>query len=1590
MAMNTTCGRSDLPSLGLRLRRGLHRAATTALLAVGIASSTQSQTTLAPLSVANESPNSYNCDVYRWYDSAGKQRTAALSRNNAADPGGSRGGVLYQYRFTPAGATTERVISGTGAHSAYNGFGYVVTHYTGGNAYVSNLTTGTYTKVFTGRHHAIHQFKLTYPINGIAITATIHWYFATGQDNPVYAITYDTSAAGTGGFTVDIDSRSPYGDMQFGGDGTNPNVSGVAWGDKYKFTSLGDPVTPQSAWDYSQPNTVPYTQMWITSPDAEMGAVQTQTWLQHNTGGSWFTANWGLTSANRNIGDGSSFAGWSVAWMMPTNWQWPYQLNQYEMMDDSSATSSKRCAWGLPFGAVGSTSYDGYGGGTFSGHPFQSYSVATVIGQHSTSAVQAQVTRTERALAATLTVSTGTLVASGPGGAGRTDNVAYAKSGYNATYGAYELAANASGAFSATLASTGAITNPTFIIRGVGGIPSQISLDGTTLVADQGYYASYDSATQSVWLTVATNWTGSHTLASGAGVPPAVTVSVTPSAIALVPGGTATFSASVANAVNPSVTWSVVEAGGGTVASTGAYTAPTTTGTYHVRATSVADTSKSADASVTVASAPPAISSFQATPATITSGQSSTLSWTVTGATGLSINQSVGTVTGTNKVVSPTTTTVYTLTATGPGGTASATTGVAVGTAALAYTWVYHNALVGTWGNEGWGATVNFAGTVAGHATATKTAEVHIPGAWSGLAIGDINNWQNTTYHDLSTVKRIEFDLYVENDSTGMDTVVFVLGGDSSTVASPTVTSLLPTGWTKAKWYHVAIDLASLNPTFTTFADFVFFKNSDSTTLNPHFRLAEVKYGSVADALPPNITLGSPEVAYDQLTLPFTTSEAATYRIEYGYGNYNLTFTGPSTAATSHSAVLTGLTRSATLQFRLVATDPSGNSGYRTGSVAIVDPPPPTTATVTITAAPAATHAISPWIYGMNFYQSSAPVVRNLTLNRQGGNRWTAYNWENNASNAGADWYYHNDDYMGGGTTPGEALRPLVIADRTRGNASLLTVQMQGYVAADKNGDDVTAVTDLATRLATRFKQVVYKKPIATAGAFTTTPSATDGYVYMDEFVWALNQLVPGGIYTDPVNPTFLMLDNEPELWGSTHAEIQSGLITPADYLAKTIALSKAVKDVAPAVTLFGPVHFGFSGIYSWQGSSGFTADYWFTDRYLAELKAASATYGRRLIDVYNFNWYSEATDGATRVVDFTGSTLTDAQIQAIVQSPRSLWDPTFTEDSWITEAITGGPIRLLPRLQSKIDAIWPGTKLAITEWNNGGNNHIAGAIAIADNLGIFGQYGLFEASFWPLGTMTSGTFDGAGFRMYRDFDGALGSFGDISIPTTSSNTAKVSTYISRDSAQPGRYVIVAINRSNSAQAVCFSGLAVAGTAKLYRLTGASTTPAAIGTTAVDLSTWLLSAPAYSITTIEINSSTPSANYATWRADNFTGTDLTADAVSGPLADPDGVGLTNYARYAFGLAARGRVANPATLGTVATGGQNYLTLTFPRRAEATDLSYSVESSTDLATWTPVPGLTYNVGSDPITAQDVVALSGAGTPRRFLRIRIAQP
>ena len=436
----------------------------------------------------------YDSDVYSWYDSNCLPRSAVLVRNDALDPGGSHGGYLRQLDYQVDGQTRQCVGP---SQTRYGGWGYSVSHYQAGS-HSSHDVIGNYRTVLNGTHHSIHEYKLRLSPGG-PVDVTVHWFFATGRTNPVYAITHDASPAGPD--VVAADSRSPYGNLIFDGiAGGDSPVAGIGWGDQYRFTTTGPgPVTFDSPWDYRGSNAVPHTVMWSGAADAEMGAVQTQTFDAHVSGGDYgdglLSDCWGRTSAS----PGSCLL--QAGGALLREWLWPFQLNQYEL---PFVTSSKRMAWGSTYGSVGQRAYRSFGR-SLSGYPYQSYSVFLVLGKRSERHTNAQIAEVEAAAGSRLSATMGTVPARGPGGVGRTDLVPYLPAGYDSTYGVWVIVASTSGGVTFRLdPGSGALQNPVFRIEGWTSTdaPTRVTLGGAAIAEGVDYFATVDSARQALWLTL--------------------------------------------------------------------------------------------------------------------------------------------------------------------------------------------------------------------------------------------------------------------------------------------------------------------------------------------------------------------------------------------------------------------------------------------------------------------------------------------------------------------------------------------------------------------------------------------------------------------------------------------------------------------------------------------------------------------------------------------------------------------------------------------------------------------------------------------------------------------------------------------------------------------------------------------------------------------------------------------------------------------------------------------------------------------------------------------------------------------------------
>src|SRR5258708_21286613 len=103
-----------------------------------------------------------------------------------------------------------------------------------------------------------------------------------------------------------------------------------------------------------------------------------------------------------------------------------------------------------------------------------------------------------------------------------------------------------------------------------------------------------------------------------------------------------------------------------------------------------------------------------------------------------------------------------------------------------------------------------------------------------------------------------------------------------------------------------------------------------------------------------------------------------------------------------------------------------------------------TTVTITVDAA-ADRHRIDPNIYGMAFASAADLADLNCHLNRSGGNAETRYNWQANASNRAADYYFESIGETS--TTPGEHADTFISDTKSAGAQAMITVPIIGWVA---------------------------------------------------------------------------------------------------------------------------------------------------------------------------------------------------------------------------------------------------------------------------------------------------------------------------------------------------------------------------------------------------------------------------------------------------------------------------------------------------------------------------------------------------------------
>jgi hypothetical protein len=284
-------------------------------------------------------------------------------------------------------------------------------------------------------------------------------------------------------------------------------------------------------------------------------------------------------------------------------------------------------------------------------------------------------------------------------------------------------------------------------------------------------------------------------------------------------------------------------------------------------------------------------------------------------------------------------------------------------------------------------------------------------------------------------------------------------------------------------------------------------------------------------------------------------------------------------------------------------------------------------------------------------------------------------------------------------------------------------------------------------------------KPISPGAALLTSVPAPPAFI--GQWVDAIAQ------FEKKRGPSVQMyiLDNEPALWSDTHRDVHPAPVTYDELVEKTIAYGTAVRKGAPTALIAGPAEWGWPG-YGYSAAdakAGFAlkpdrrahGDVPLIAYYLQKLAEHEKKTGVRVLDVLDLHFYPQAKGLG---VGTEGNT--DRETNALrIRSTRALWDPRYTDESYIKE-----PVRLIPRMKEWVARNDPGLKLSIGEYNFGAERHMSGGLALAEALGRFGQQGLYSAFYWTY--PAEGTPAFWAFRAFRNYDGKGGQFLNQSMPT--------------------------------------------------------------------------------------------------------------------------------------------------------------------------------------------------------------------------------
>lgn len=512
-----------------------------------------------------------------------------------------------------------------------------------------------------------------------------------------------------------------------------------------------------------------------------------------------------------------------------------------------------------------------------------------------------------------------------------------------------------------------------------------------------------------------------------------------------------------------------------------------------------------------------------------------------------------------------------------------------------------------------------------------------------------------------------------------------------------------------------------------------------------------------------------------------------------------------SSPTTTTSYTDPNLTNGTTYYYQVNANYSAGFSGL--SNQASATPSGPTTSVAVTVDVLSNRHWITSYkssIYGGAFPKDVSTIQDSgLRPVRWGGNGSSTYNWQLGTYNAASDYFFEDFTFCGLGGAATNS--PCADSDSTQfvkdvmvSNAlPLMTIPTLSWVAqsleSNGNGHWSFSIARDGPQCHTDPQNPDAGDGIALASNCATQPTyftatSTDinaAYVpllddhsqacpsgttcqYRSDWVAALASAFGNNINL----PHFYEMDNEMDIWGSTHRDIHPNPSGYDEMASVFLTEATKLKGWDPQAARLGPVSccwwFYWNGANSNDKPAHAGVD--FLPWWLNQIYWQDQISGARSLDLFDIHAFPDAT-----TTDSSGNPLSKSQLQALATSIyRDYWDPTFVSPSSTINQPNATSIQpnktipfRIPRMRALVNTIYPGTPLAITEWSAAfaGESDFSTALADADAYGIMGRENVYLATRWTAPNPANPNY--LAFKLYTTYLSVNGSFGNLSVSDT-------------------------------------------------------------------------------------------------------------------------------------------------------------------------------------------------------------------------------